>query len=893
MEFQQTKLSKQEWEYIEIPITQDKQEILQLIINGYDNVLISYNKTISLLTFLKIDTQQQSENMDAYLYNCFFSKKINDIYEKYDKNNKILFINISSKIKVNQANIIRINSNSKNIDTGLKDIYEFIMIDFIEKLFECKARNDKKWIYYYMTIYKVSKNKIRNINTIIKTLIDTIITEFENEIQMSELIYNAVEYIEKNNNLIKYSDITLYEHQKNIYHFVKTTPTPKLILYIAPTGTGKTLTPIGLAKDHKIIYVCASRNVGLSLAKSAISMCKKIAFAFGCSCSDDVKLHYFAAIDYTQDKRSGGIKRVDNSQGQKVEIIISDIRSYLYAMYYMLAQGFERENIISYFDEPTIFLDYEEHELHETIHRNWKENVIPNIVLSSATLPKEHEIPETINDFLTRFENSQVITITSNECKKTIPIINKSGQVEMPHYLTNDYEEIKNISQHCFNNLTLLRYLDLYECCRFIKIFNEEYNYGNNETLKLDRNFASMDDVMMENIKLYYLNILNNIDISCWNMLYIHLQATREKYIKNENIIEGELLRRTKSVGYLKSQENVGEQIEKVESDSVTVVKQNTTTHQQQQPTPDFAIYITTKDSHTLTDGPTLYITNEIDKIAKFCIQQTKIPVQLLDELTEKIQQNETIKEKITKLENELDDIREKKSKSVSSSGNDTGKPESKGGKKGKVGKQNLNEEKDIGVNKINTELERLNSLLFTISLKEVYIPNRQAHLEKWIGREVGCGVITDKHGVPFSSQIDEETNIKIMSLKIDFIYKILLLFGIGVFENKLSTNTEYNELIKTLADLQKLYIIIADSNYIYGVNYQFCHSYIGRDLELTQEKIIQVLGRVGRNNIQQNYSIRFRNDEHIKLLFAKDAYKPEAQNMNLLFTTFTQEKTI
>ena len=54
----------------------------------------------------------------------------------------------------------------------------------------------------------------------------------------------------------------------------------------------------------------------------------------------------------------------------------------------------------------------------------------------------------------------------------------------------------------------------------------------------------------------------------------------------------------------------------------------------------------------------------------------------------------------------------------------------------------------------------------------------------------------------------------------------------------------------------------------------------------LTQEKIIQELGRIGRNNIQQDYSIRFRYDEQIKQLFKTEAHKLEVVNMNRLFNS-------
>ena len=110
----------------------------------------------------------------------------------------------------------------------------------------------------------------------------------------------------------------------------------------------------------------------------------------------------------------------------------------------------------------------------------------------------------------------------------------------------------------------------------------------------------------------------------------------------------------------------------------------------------------------------------------------------------------------------------------------------------------------------------------------------------------------------------------KIMLLNdINEQWKILLLMGIGVFMEHPSI--AYTEIMKRLAEEKKLYMIIASSDYIYGTNYQFYHSYIGKDLSyMTQEKTIQAMGRVGRNNIHQSYSIRFRDDELIKKIVCK-----------------------
>jgi hypothetical protein len=101
-------------------------------------------------------------------------------------------------------------------------------------------------------------------------------------------------------------------------------------------------------------------------------------------------------------------------------------------------------------------------------------------------------------------------------------------------------------------------------------------------------------------------------------------------------------------------------------------------------------------------------------------------------------------------------------------------------------------------------------------------------------------------------------------------------------------------ELMKKLALDQHLFMIIASSDYIYGTNYNFTHGFIGKDLtNMTQNKIMQCLGRIGRNRIQQEYTARFRDDTMIKLLFQNIDPKQNRETINMcaLFTTDDYDK--
>ena len=910
MDLNQRKLTRSEWESIEVPVSFQEKDILNLIIQGFHNVNTKYNKHNSLFQFLKIE---YNESMEDHLYNKYFAPKINEMKKKY-ASEELLNVQSKSNPTIKKADIIRIEKNDTS-KLNADIVYEYLLLNNIEEILKYKQKKSSKWLFHYFSLSKLIKNTISNLNRHVMQITNNILSKFEEDVDMTTIIENSVDFIEKNELILKYSDMSLYEHQKKVFNIMQNPDfdtrldlyrkelkkqqkrennddydsddsceetknsslatvqpnKPKIILYIAPTGTGKTLTPIGVSEKNRVIFVCAARHVGLALARSAISVGKKIAFAFGCSSADDIRLHYFAAKEYTTNKRSGQIKKVDNSVGDKVEIIICDLKSYLPAMYYMKAFN-PVENIVTYWDEPTITLDYDNHELHQIIQENWTNNLIPNMILSSATLPKLHELTDTLQDFKNKFNGAEVHNIVSHDCKKSIPVIDKNGYVVLPHYLSTEYSEVLKIVEHCENNLTLLRYFDLKEIVDFILLVEKSDYCMNN--MKIKRNFPSLDEVNMQNIKLYYLKLLKNIVKGTWGSVYMTLKHGKTKRILPNYHIDpkGVTIKKSTSVDSTifrnTSQESMeGTQLKKMMSQPVFEKKPENENG-------SCALYVSTKDAYTLTDGPTLFLAEDVEKIAKFCIQQANIPSKVMEDIIEKIDFNNKVNEKIVILERDLEDMIEKKTMKEHMSDDSFAAKKFKSEPKTRTKDFG---EKDKDINKINNELEILRSMIKTAELNETFIPNKPMHLKKWAEHMNTNGA--------FTSDIDENIVVEIMMLNdVADSWKILLLMGIGVFTNHPSIT--YTEIMKKLADQQKLYMIIGSSDYIYGTNYQFCHAYLSKDMKLTQEKIIQAMGRIGRNNIQQNYTIRFRDDEQIKKLFYNEEDKIEVKNMNILFNS-------
>ena len=803
MNLAQRKLTKAEWEGIEIPVSLDEKKILNMIKNGFENISTRYNDTKSLQSYIKTEN---AEELQSYMFEKYFLETIKKLNKKYDLG---FDITKSKKIKLKKKDIIRIENFDKFVETEKENIFEFIVIKLIESMLKNLSKKQDKTVFYYYTIYNLNKFDIENVNKVFKTFIDFIISKYKHCVSIKFLLENSKQVIENNSFLWKYCNISLYKHQKQIFTLFKSNSTPKLVLYTAPTATGKTLTPVGLAEKYKIIFVCAARHVGLALAKSAISSGRKIALAFNCGDAEDIRLHYSAAKDFSRNKKTGNIRKVDNTNGVNVEIIISDIKSYLPAMYYMLAFN-RKENIITYWDEPTITMDYNSHSFHEIIKKNWTENIVPNIVLSSATLPREDEIYQTISDYKVRF-SGEIHSILSDDCKKTIPLLKNDCSVYLPHLSFENYKDMISCVKYIQSNKTLLRYFDLSEIIRFITYVSDK-KYIKRNTLYVENYFTNIDTVNMYEIKLYYLLVLQNIIPEHWTDIYNYFKTNINKmYESNINIVSS--------------------------------------------------------DSYTLTDGPTIFMAKDIEKIALFYLKSAKIPENIMQGLIKEIEMNTYLTIEINKLEKDYDDLDMKENEKDKDRENVRNKKTSNPGKK-------ISPEMRV----IKERITSLVSQIKAIMLDHVYVPNKETHLEKWAKGK-------DTKNV-FSSNISEDTIIRIAKLTdISTSWKILLIMGIGVFTDHPSI--PYTEIMKELADAQQLFMILASSDYIYGTNYQFCHGYVSKDLsDITQEKTIQAMGRIGRNKMQQQYSVRFRNDDVIKQLFVYQKDRPEVKNMNILFNS-------
>jgi len=690
-----------EWRETERPVAPAELAILNFVRNPS---AFKINNLDTLYTHLKLPP---SEGMSLHLFHTYFTMP-------FFKAPQL------STVKLKKADIIRLGSK-KNI----KDVYESLVAETCTRLWKKMTDVD------YYALNHLRHLCVSSPNPYVLQAADLTLKTFHP---------NLLALVEKLPLPRPHPDLQLYDHQRRLFETIKL-PTAKLIMYMAPTGTGKTLSPLGIPK---FIMVCAARHVALDLAKICVATSKPVALAFGCASMDDVRLHHNAATVFTRDKRTGGIGKVDNMQGEKVEAMICDMVSYEIAMRYMLTFN-KASDLVLYWDEPTISMDKVEDPLHSLVRTMWRVNEIPNVVLSSATLPRPEEIEPVLSDFEKRF-GSEVHVIESYDCEKTVRVLDENNVIVMPHNC--GFEEMKARATFLAKNKTLLRYVDFETALETLK--------------RVDMlSFEKFEDVTVTNVKMQYVVALEKMDATQWEKC----QFTHKAY-------------------------------------EVDLTK------------------LTTSAAWTI-DGPALYLCTDVFKVGEALLAEAAIPPTILKDLMRHLDSNTVILEELARLDKDLQDANSKDSEKEKKMADGRMTPLAR---------------------KIQQEMERLGSQIKVLGLPKAYVPNTAAHAAKY-------------QSGGYAANLDDDVVGKILGTEVEDLWKILLLMGIGLLSSKASP--AYAQLIKDLASTQRLYLIVADADHVYGTNYPFTHLYLGEDLD--PSNTLQAMGRVGRGD-QLNCTVRVRN---------------------------------
>lgn len=593
--FNQSKLTRREWEGLEVPLPSEELAIMKMIVAGWHNPEICTNQRQSLLSVTKLGSLSSAHEI---LYNRYLKAQVERLAVEANVPPPTIGTKKNGKrgkdrgVKLTAADSIRLANTSADVLKTQSNIWEGTLLMFVATV----VRNWSGVIGYY-TLARALEAQVDGTNPYVIEFVRAVLEKSKRKVKVAAMVKQIEEASELNPVLQTFANRRLYKHQKDLFAALKLKGS-KLILYQAPTGTGKTLSPLAVSEGYKVIFVCASKHVGMQLARACISLEKRIAVAFGCHDAGDIRLHYYAVSECSRRRRTGAIGKIDHSQGQKADIMITDAVSYLPAMHYMLSFN-TADKLLVYWDEPTIAMDKPKDELHDIVRKSWAENRIPNIVLSSATLPPPSDLPRFIEYIQSRFSipDDRIITINNYECARTVPIILKSGHVAMPHVVVRSQDELVRMAKQCASRATLLRHIDLGVAARYVLAACKR---GGGVEEGDEMPFATLDDVTPEAVKRAYLDLV--------------VKVAEKRGFEAAQKLAAE----PKRFGG--------------------------------------GVKLATTDAASVTHGPALYLAVDTEKVAKYLVRDADPPAEIIDRLQQQAHDNLQVMSEIQRLEKDLED---------------------------------------------------------------------------------------------------------------------------------------------------------------------------------------------------------------------------------------------
>ena len=250
MDFSQTKLTKMEWESIEIPVSETEKRVLHLIQEGYGNLNVKYNDNGSLLSFMKME---YSPEIEMYLYSKYFAPIVAGwsapvggsapaVGQKREKKKgsdtggprrapvfaafQPELPNIAKFKPPRKIDLLRLQNMDTNLSSGTLDtsrIFEYIQLDFCHKVLMQGAAGLAASLtptFYLYTLLHMKKSAVVHANKYVGQLVDQLLAFAQthaSENLIRETFLHSHTIIEKNPYLLQFENRTLYDHQKKLF----------------------------------------------------------------------------------------------------------------------------------------------------------------------------------------------------------------------------------------------------------------------------------------------------------------------------------------------------------------------------------------------------------------------------------------------------------------------------------------------------------------------------------------------------------------------------------------------------------------------------------------------------------------------------------------------------
>ena len=249
MDLTQSKLSRAEWNSIEISVPEDELFVLKMINEGSANVNIRSNRHLSIIQFMKLEKTASNETC---IYEKYFQQIIEGIVSKYTLLCGITpfavpVTSAKDSKALKRGDSIRIEN--MDISTSRVKIFEYTLLDFCERLVEKlvlleptyklpkkeksskksaepaagtsnQVVGDKPFVYYLYSLIQFQTISIEHISPFVLQFVKSVIDYAKAKTTIADVVHSSYQIIEQNPYLLKYEDLCLYSHQKELLKIV-------------------------------------------------------------------------------------------------------------------------------------------------------------------------------------------------------------------------------------------------------------------------------------------------------------------------------------------------------------------------------------------------------------------------------------------------------------------------------------------------------------------------------------------------------------------------------------------------------------------------------------------------------------------------------------------------
>ena len=185
---------------VEIPVSDQEKQILEVILEGYHNVNLRKNQTQSLLTFMKIEHTSEIED---HLYKQYFERDVQDMVKTYE--NALANLHFRSTVLLKEEkgrapviktrDLIRIQTMDQKIQDYKTRLFEFILLQFCRDILTSYTKKTSDYAFALYTLIQLKKSSISRLNKRVVLFVDEIIRVSSETFQIKDVLHQAQAFL--------------------------------------------------------------------------------------------------------------------------------------------------------------------------------------------------------------------------------------------------------------------------------------------------------------------------------------------------------------------------------------------------------------------------------------------------------------------------------------------------------------------------------------------------------------------------------------------------------------------------------------------------------------------------------------------------------------------------